>query len=228
MSAQPLLIGTRGWLHPAWDESFYPPELPPEWRFCFYSNRLRSVLVPAELWPDLARADAAQWAQDSDPLFRFVLEVPPDVWAVPATAVARLFDTLAPIAAQIAGLSLAVPATAGSAALDEVLALLIPAHPVCLELSPALADVPAAAEVAHRHGAALAWRVDEHSLPAPGGRFLVARMATGDPRALRRAIETLVAWCGADGAAALIFDAPDARSPALAEQARTLAELMGV
>jgi hypothetical protein len=223
---EPLLIGTRGWLHPAWDGPFYPPELPPEWRFCFYSNRLRSVLVPAELWPGITHADVAQWAQDCDPLFRFVLEVPVDVWTSPATAVTRFFDTIAPIAAQIVGLSLAVPATAGPAALEELLALLMPAHPVCLDLAPSLADLPAVAEVGH--GAGRLWRVDDQSLPAPGGRFLVARMAAGDPRALRRAIEALVAWCGADGAAALIFDAPDAQSPGLAEQARTLAELMGV
>lgn len=223
-----LLIGTRGWLHAAWDDAFYPPELPPEWRFCFYSNRLRSVLVPAELWPDVSRADVAGWAQDSDALFRFILEVPVDVWVAPASAVARFLDTVTPIGPQIAGLSLAVPAHAEPAALDAVLALLTHPHPVCLDLTPAQARSPVMRAVAQRYAAASVWRVDDHSLPAAGGRFLVARMTGGDPRALRRAIEGLVAWRRAEGMAGLFFDAPDATAPFLAEQARTLAELMGV
>lgn len=226
--AEPLLIGTRGWLHAAWNSAFYPPELPPEWRFCFYSNRLRSVLVPAGLWPDVSRADVAGWAQDSDALFRFILEVPVDVWVSPAAAVARFLDTVTPIGPQIAGLSLAVPAAVEPAALDALLALVAHVHPVCLDLSPAQAASPALRAVAQRHGAASGWRVDEHSLPAAGGRFLIARMAGGDPRALRRAVDALVAWRGAEGVAALVFDAPDATAPRLAEQARTLAELMGV
>jgi hypothetical protein len=226
MTANPLLIGTRGWLHPAWDGAFYPPELPPEWRFCFYSNRLRSVLVPAELWPQVTRTDVAQWAADSDPLFRFVLELPVDVWATPAATVARLVDTLDPIGAQIAGWSLAVPAGTAPAALDALLALLTPRYPVCVDLAPS--HPPALAEVVDHRGAGRGWRVEDGSVPAAGGRFLVSRMTAGDPRALRRAIEALVTWRGTDRTAALFFDAPTAGAPALAEQARTLAELLGV
>ncbi len=226
--SEPLLIGTRGWLHPDWDGRFYPPELPPEWRFCFYSNRLRSVLVPADSWPGVRREEVEQWVQDSDPLFRFVLEVPTDAWGAPAVAVAHFFDTVAPISAQIAGLSLALPATARPGALDELLTLLSHAYPVCLALPPALASSPTIAELARRHGAGSEWHVDDHSAPTPGGRFLVARMGAGAPRALRAAIDALVAWRGDEGIAGLFFDAPDAQAPGLAEQARTLAELMGV
>jgi hypothetical protein len=225
MAAHALLIGTRGWLHPAWDGVFYPPELPPEWRFCFYSNRLRSVLVPAELWPQVTPADVAQWAADSDPLFRFVLELPVDVWAAPAATVARLCETLDPIGAQIAGWSLAVPADTAPAALDALLTLLTPRYPVCVDLAPL--PPPALAEVVDHHGAGRAWRVGDGTGPAAGGRFLVSRMTAGDPRALRRAIEALVTWRGTDRTAALFLDAPTAGAPALAEQARTLAELMG-
>lgn len=226
MSTEPLLIGTRGWLHASWDGTFYPPELPPEWRFCFYSNRLRSVLVPAELWSQVKRADVAQWVEDSDPLFRFVLEPPADVWAAPEAAVARFFATISPISTQTAGLSLAVPATAPLARVDALLALLAP-YPICLDPGTRVPS-PALAELARRHDAAFLWRVEENSEPAPGGRFRVARMAAGDPRALRRAIEVLAARRGEDGIAGLFFDGADARSPYLAGQARTLAELMGV
>lgn len=33
-----LLIGALGWQHEAWQESFYPDDLPPEWRLGYYSN----------------------------------------------------------------------------------------------------------------------------------------------------------------------------------------------
>ena len=42
---EPLLIGTRGWDHASGGD-FYPADLPDDWRFCYYSNNLRSVLVP--------------------------------------------------------------------------------------------------------------------------------------------------------------------------------------
>lgn len=226
--SEPLLIGTRGWLHPAWEGVFYPPDLPAEWRLCFYSNRLRAVLVPADSWPAITRAEVEQWVQDSDPLFRFVLEVPADVWVAPKVAVSRLLDVAAPISAQIAGMSLTVPATAVPSELDELLALLTRAHPVCLTLPPALASSPAVGELALRYDAGREWRMSEQSAPPAGGRFLMARMAGGDPRALRAAIDALVAWRGEEGVAGLFIDAPGARSPHLAEQARTLAELMGV
>ena len=74
---EPLMIGTRGWAHAAWEGGFYPPELPAEWRFCFYSNNLRSALVPQEQWATVTGADVAAWLEDSDPAFRFVLELPP-------------------------------------------------------------------------------------------------------------------------------------------------------
>jgi hypothetical protein len=57
---EPLMIGTRGW-NPDSGSDFYPAELPDDWRFCYYSNNLRSVLVPQETWDAVQRADVAQW-----------------------------------------------------------------------------------------------------------------------------------------------------------------------
>src|SRR4030067_3666465 len=72
---EPVMIGTRGWNHVS-GGVFYPAELPDDWRFCFYSNSLRSVLGPQETWDAAQRADVAQWQEDSDPEFRFVVELP--------------------------------------------------------------------------------------------------------------------------------------------------------
>ena len=60
---------------------FYPAELPADWRFCFYSNQHRSVLVTER---ELAGADLERvkgWREDCDEGFRFVFELTPALLA---------------------------------------------------------------------------------------------------------------------------------------------------
>jgi hypothetical protein len=54
---------------------FYPEDLPDDWRFCYYSNEIRSVLVP---FGDIFSADPQQWREDCDDAFRFIFECPID------------------------------------------------------------------------------------------------------------------------------------------------------
>ena len=54
---------------------FYPDVLPADWRFSFYCNQLRSVLVPAEAWSAASAAEMEVWAEDAFPEFRFVVEL---------------------------------------------------------------------------------------------------------------------------------------------------------
>lgn len=117
---QHLMIGTYGFEHDAWRGDFYPEELPPEWRFCFFSNRIRSVLLPSATWLSASGDDVRQWVEDCDPEFRFVLELPAALAQPLPSALARsgLTDFLAmvqPIAAQTAGLLLRVPPEIGRA-----------------------------------------------------------------------------------------------------------------
>jgi len=73
-------IVPRGWEEPSWLRSFYPADLPPEWRLAYFANELPAVLVPAEVW--LAADDAlGGLAADVPPGFRFYLELPPSGWA---------------------------------------------------------------------------------------------------------------------------------------------------
>ena len=101
--AESILIGTRGWDHPGWTGTFYPDVLPPDWRFSFYCNQLRSVLVPAEAWSAVPAADVRAWAEDAFPEFRFVVEL--------SVASPSSLDILAPIRSQIGGV---VAARAGN------------------------------------------------------------------------------------------------------------------
>ncbi len=73
--ASSILIGARGYTHGCWRGPFYPADLPPEWRFLFYSHRYPALLLPARAWgADLGRI--APFADEAPPDFRLVLEVP--------------------------------------------------------------------------------------------------------------------------------------------------------
>ncbi|MFP3874820.1 MAG: hypothetical protein ACLFQT_07410 [Thiohalophilus sp.] len=40
-----ILIGSCGWQHEAWQDSYYPDDLPPEWRLGYYSNEFPLAVV---------------------------------------------------------------------------------------------------------------------------------------------------------------------------------------
>lgn len=215
--ADEILIGTEGWRHAAWRGGFYPEELPADWEFCYYSNRLRAVWLP----PEAAEADAAEigeWLRDSDPAFRFVLSVAAeravnDAWRAAFDArVAALQPRLAGIV--LSDFTSLVPAEA-----MRVIAALRALAPVCVDASSAaLGDI------------ASVWDVDAeptppwHGASQPTGLCL-ARMTGGNPRAIRTALEQLAA---VPSTTAGLFFRPSAAAADRAESARTLAELLGV
>ena len=71
----PLRIGTRGWRHKAWQETFYDVNLPQEWQLSWYANHLRSVWVPADRLHAISLDEIAVWIEDTDPDFRFIVEI---------------------------------------------------------------------------------------------------------------------------------------------------------
>lgn len=64
----------RDWDHAAWTESFYPPDLPDDWRLSYYANEFRGVLVSAGRWQRATEDALPQWADDVHDAFRFYLE----------------------------------------------------------------------------------------------------------------------------------------------------------
>ena len=231
---EPLMIGTRGWDHGAWAGGFYPPELPDDWRFSFYSNNLRSVLVPQETWPAVQRVDVAQWADDSDPAFRFVHELP-SVLCAPLTHARRdreletFLDTIDPVAARTAGLLLRIaPDTpVFTDWFEHLLNRLAGIGPVCADLPPGAWREEAVLAILDRQGAGLAWHCARDDVPRHGGRLLAALAAPAGAREVRHWIEKLAAWHNGRGAAGLFFDVPEGAAKA-AQEARIIAELLGV
>jgi uncharacterized protein YecE (DUF72 family) len=228
---EPLMIGTRGW-NPASGGDFYPSELPDDWRFCYYSNNLRSVLVPQETWDGVQRSDVAQWLEDSDPAFRFVVELPATL-GLPLTqhkreqALAQFLETLEPVAPRTAGLLLRIaPDTAVLPDwFEHFLNRLADVAPLCVDLPVGAWRVPVVYAALERQGAGLAWHCAREAAPLPGGRLMVALAPTAPARELRHWIGQLAQWQGQSGLAGLFFESDAAKA---AQEARLIAELMGV
>jgi len=71
-------IGARGWLYQQWSGNFYPEDLPDEWRFSYYCNQFRTVLVPANLFYQSTLQDIEGWIESCDDEFRFYIECLPN------------------------------------------------------------------------------------------------------------------------------------------------------
>lgn len=229
---EPMLIGTRGWQHAAWEGNFYPAELPADWQFCFYSNRLRSVLIPAERWSGADAAEVRRWKEDSDAQFRFVLELPTDL-ASPAggadfdaqwAAFRVLIDSLHGLTA---GLLLRVRDTAVPDRdwLAHALSVLTSDKPVCVDLPPGDWRSNEMFSLLENTGAGLCWHGEEEAPPRPGGRFMLGLSRGGRAKALRQSIESLAAWQRGDSLAGLFIEPPG--RPGMAEEARLIAEILG-
>jgi hypothetical protein len=73
--SQIILVGAYGWKHPQWN-SYYPEELPEDWRLAYYSNEFNAVMVPAAEWLNADPETIEGWADDVPDQFRFFIELP--------------------------------------------------------------------------------------------------------------------------------------------------------
>ena len=68
-----VLVGAAGWLHPAWRNGFYPEGLPDDWLLSYYNTQFSAVYLPAAVWQTASGATWAQWLDDTQDGFYFVL-----------------------------------------------------------------------------------------------------------------------------------------------------------
>jgi hypothetical protein len=216
-----MLIGARGYDHAAWSGPFYPEDLPEDWRFCFYSNRQRALLIPAEQAARATDAEIAQWSDDSDEGFRFVMEVPPAV-LTGVQPVADWLQRLRVLMPRIAGFLVVADADTREAVLQSLAGV----KPLCVDL-PASLNNEAWHSLMQSLNAGRCWRVAQAPVPVAGGSLIVALSPGGDPRALRAQFEALAAVRGASTQLALFVDEPAAAARQL-HDIRVLAELMGL
>jgi len=65
-----IRVGACGWDQTHWQGSFFPDDLPDDWRLSYYANEFSTVLVPEYEWK-AADVDFEQWAEDVPDDFRF-------------------------------------------------------------------------------------------------------------------------------------------------------------
>ena len=73
-TSQPVLVGAVDWLHPAWQGRFYPEDLPQDWLLSYYNTQFQAVYLPVSIWGLASSETWAQWLNDTQPGFCFVLE----------------------------------------------------------------------------------------------------------------------------------------------------------
>ncbi len=67
-------LAAYGWESPAWS-TFYPEQMPSEWRLDYYSNEFSSLVIPAADWAKTSIDTAADWLQEAPEGFRFYWEI---------------------------------------------------------------------------------------------------------------------------------------------------------
>ncbi len=77
-----VLVGAINWDRPDWRGSFYPEDLPDDWLLSYYNTQFQAVYLPAAVWQAASDAVWAQWLDDTQDGFCFVLE-PGDAPAAP-------------------------------------------------------------------------------------------------------------------------------------------------
>ena len=70
-------LGSVGWEHAEWNGSFYPDDLPPEWRLAYYNTAYSSVYLAYAEWSGYDLKTLASWVEDTAERFRFILEPNP-------------------------------------------------------------------------------------------------------------------------------------------------------
>jgi hypothetical protein len=72
--AKQVRIGAMDWRDPAWTGSFYPGDMPEEWRLSFYASQYNCVFLQAARWRRASPLELGQWREDVHGQFVFLLE----------------------------------------------------------------------------------------------------------------------------------------------------------
>lgn len=223
-----LLIGSRGWQHADWDDSFYPDDLPAEWRLTYYANQFRVALVPGERLVEEALSaedNPTRWCEDSDAGFRFVCETPPGL-NTPSAADAFL-ERIAPLGERCVGIRF-IPVSDvlnRPAGLDVLLERLASHRPVSVDLAESSFDEVEAVLSAHHCGRC--WHGPPASAEFGHGGLALAVIPSpmADLRMLRGVVETCLAASTPDRVSVLAFEGVPPSVETM-EQAGTIADLL--
>ncbi|GJL81716.1 MAG: hypothetical protein DHS20C01_13500 [marine bacterium B5-7] len=230
--AQNLIdVGTVDFEGSTWASTYFNSEMPAQWRFLYYSNQFRSVLLPLDKTDFLLSPQGREITDDSDTGFHFILTISWQAANSDQTLLQRLESLDIHIAALVIEISTCCEPTQ-----DANLEQLAIRWPVCLDVINGSVDEPASIEVlklAEKFDATLLWRPDISSTirleplqqPYEGGRYLITRISAPTLPQLRSIIESLALWKDGYRSAGIFFD-DNAKAPQNASDCRILVELM--
>lgn len=231
-----FFVGACGWEHAAWRGMFYPEDLPPDWRLSYYGNEFGAVLVPAEYWAGVSGRELAQWSEDTDDSFRFVLELPRELTCGgeadrPGAALDVFLGQAEALGGRVAGALVRVPARVRPSLkyLDALLGAVCGVHGVVVEFAPPAPPDAAMRELMTRHSVGLCLR---NGVADPSGAGHWALAIVDDPalcgaRRLRGLIEQLASAAAGKARAVLLFDGQPPSIAAMRD-AKVIAELLGL
>lgn len=211
-----ILIGANGWIHPAWQEDFYPDELPDGWLLGYYSNEFPVVLISAEQWPGL-KGDISDYLEDSNEGMRIVCEIPAVMTHAEISesigAINEFIEELRVMGDQL--LAIILPVSGEQPELEKLVKGINSPVPVCLELSRGSNDsqLQAVRRRCEQNHWPLVWKGEEDAAGLGYGEIAIARIATSgmDLRQLRVVVETMLQKTTLEQSCILIIegDPPD-------------------
>lgn len=222
-----LMVGTVGWDYDHWVASYYSDDLPDDWRFAYYSNEHRSVLVPSgHIKPNGADV-VSDWVEDCDEEFRFVVEIPKNsVLDADESRLQSFMKGMESLRSHLAGYYVSLGAITGQelAQLQSRFSLLQQHAPLCIDYDRDAKTSNQLCKIANDVNVGLRWHPDIEKVPVAGGALMLLLGDAKEPREQRRLIECLEKWMqDSDGLAGLFL-----QTPATASQARIIAEMLGV
>lgn len=205
-----LLIGAYGYAHRHWGVRFYPQDLPPEWRFIFYSHRHPGLLLPMRSWA-FDRACLRLYQEEAPPDFRLVL-------SVPEGGLQRLLSTGPLPRPLVAGCVVRVRKL--TRAQVTLLASLVRTVPVAVDLRT---DDPDGVAALSQVGIGVCGRPEQGRPPT--GPFAVSLISQGSRPLLGRALRELLDTKAPSGRAVFFYDPRSAIR--WAAEAQLLVGMMG-
>ena len=211
-----IIVAAHGWSHPGWSESFYPEDLPEDWRLSFYSNEFRAVVVPASAWSSEDPLEIERWAEDASEDFVFYLEV-----VSLQTDWVKLAEAVKPLGEHLGGILLRPDVVdADLAMIASCLDAVVTIAPVCVLLPEKVELSDVGNSLLKKHKVSLCWNADEGKPTWTQGGFAVARV-TGTiagnsaytPRQWREIIEQCLRCDIEDGLKRKVLLMVDQESP---------------
>jgi len=187
-----ILIGANGWMHPEWETTYYPDDLPQDWLLGYYSNDFPVVMVTEKEWQssEYSGKEAIEdWVDNSEVSLRFVLELSAEL-----AEFSKWREKLSGFGHRLFGVVLVFEELPTVEQFKALYTGWQKHYPVCMdfktaepgkELSEALAEV----------GVGWCWHGGENSQGINNRSLAIARIETENktPRDLRAMLETMLA-----------------------------------